>query len=79
MTEDCTPRTSNSKYYRTSEKSNEENSSFFSKIKTLMKTDNSKINKILKEYSSMKDMIENLNSSINIETDQFVDYTKGCD
>ena len=79
ITEDCTPRTSNSKYYRTSEKSNEENSSFFSKIKTLMKTDNSKINKILKEYSSMKDMIENLNSSINIETDQFVVYTKGGD
>ena len=79
ITEDCTPRTSNSKYYRTSEKSNEENSSFFSKIKTLMKTDNSKINKILKEYSSMKDMIENLNSSVNIETDKFIDYTKGCD
>ena len=80
VTEDCTPRNSNSKYYyRTSEKSNEENASFISKRKTFMKTENDKINKILKEYSSIKDMIENLNSSINIDTDLFIKYSKGCD
>ena len=75
-TEDCSPRTSNSKYYiRTSEKNNEENASFISKRKTFLKTENTKINKILKEYSSIKDMIENLNSSINIETSKFIKYT----
>ena len=44
-----------------------------------MKTENDKINKILKEYSSIKDMIENLNSSINIDIDLIIKYSKGCD
>ena len=80
-TEDCSPRTSYIKYnFRTSETSNENNNiSFCSTRKSFMKTENNTINSILKDYSSLKDKIENLNSSILIKTDKFIKYAKGCD
>ena len=79
-TEECSPRTSYLKNnYRTNEKTNEENQSFISKRKNVMKTENETINNILKEYSSVKDMIENLNSTIFIKTGKFMKYAKGCD
>ena len=79
-TEDCSPRTSYLKYnFRTSEASNENNISFCSTRKSFVKTENNTINSILKDYSSLKDKIENLNSSILIKTDKFIKYAKGCD
>ena len=79
-TEDCSPRYSNSKSnVRTSQRSNEDNISLFSSRKSCMKTDNKTINNILKDYFSVKDMLENLDSSIIIKTDKFIKYAKGCD
>ena len=79
-TEDCSPRTSYLKHnFRTSETNNENNISFCSTRKSFMKTENNTINSILKDYSSLKDKIENLNSSILIKTDKFIKYAKGCD
>ena len=78
-TEDCSPRTSNLKNnFRTSERSNENNISFFSTRKSFIKTENNIINSIIKDYFSLKDKIENLNSSIIIKTDKFLKYAKGC-
>ena len=75
-TEECSLRNSNYNY-RTSEKNYEENVSFISTRKAFMKTDNNIINNILKEYSSVKDMIENLNSSIFIKADDLIKYANG--
>ena len=44
-----------------------------------IKTQNNKINNILKEYTNVRDMIENLNSNIYIRTNKFINYAKGCD
>ena len=72
-TEDCSPRNSSFKNsIRTSEKIIEESISSFNTRKNFMKFENNKINDILKEYSSVKDMIENLESSVIIRTEKFI-------
>ena len=79
-TEDCSPRNSYMKNnYRTCENISEESISSNITRKSFIKTENNKINSILKEYANVKDMIENLNSSIFIRTDKFINYAKGCD
>ena len=79
-TEDCSQRNSYMKNnYRTYEITNEERISSNSTKKSFIKTENNKINNILKEYSNVIDMIENLNSNIYIQTNQFINYAKGCD
>ena len=79
-TEDCSPRNSYMKNnYRTYENINEESISINSNStkKSFIKTENNKINNILKEYSNVKDMIGNLNSNIYIRTDKLINYAKG--
>ena len=79
-TEDCSQRNSYMKNnYRNYEITNEERISSNSTKKSFIKTENNKINNILKEYSNVIDMIENLNSNIYIQTNQFINYAKGCD
>ena len=81
-TEDCSPRNSYMKNnYRTFDNNNEETISLNSNStkKSFIKTENNKINNFLKEYTNVKDMIENLNSKIYVRTDKFINYTKGCD
>ena len=78
-TEDCSPRTSSLKNNtRTNENNIEESISSFNTRKNFMKFENNKINEILKEYSSVKDMIENLDSSVIIRTSKFLGYAKAC-
>lgn len=77
-TEDYSPRNSNTNC-RTSQKSDETNSSLFLTRKNTIKTNNKKINNILKEYFSVKDMSENLNSSLFIKTDEFINFCRTCD
>ena len=81
-TEDCSPRNSYMKNnYRTCDNNNEETISLNSNStnKSFIKTQNNKINNILKEYTNVRDMIENLNSNIYIRTNKFINYAKGCD
>ena len=81
-TEDCSPRNSYMKNnYRTYDNNNEETISVNSNStnKSFIKTQNNKINNILKEYTNVRDMIENLNSNIYIRTNKFINYAKGCD
>ena len=81
-TEDCSPRNSYMKNnYRTYDNNNEETISLNSNStnKSFIKTQNNKINNILKEYTNVRDMIENLNSNIYIRTNKFINYAKGCD
>ena len=79
-TEDCSPRTSYMKSnYRTCENISEESISSNITRKSFIKTENNKINNILKEYANVKNMIENLNSTIFIKTNKFINYAKGCD
>ena len=81
-TEDCSPRNSYMKNnYRTYDNNNEETISVNSNStnKSFIKTQNNKINTILKEYTNVRDMIENLNSNIYIRTNKFINYAKGCD
>ena len=81
-TEDCSPRNSYMKNnYRTYDNNNEETISLNSNStnKSFIKTQNNKINTILKEYTNVRDMIENLNSNIYIRTNKFINYAKGCD
>ena len=81
-TEDCSPRNSYMKNnYRTCDNNNEETISLNSNStnKSFIKTQNNKINTILKEYTNVRDMIENLNSNIYIRTNKFINYAKGCD
>ena len=81
-TEDCSPRNSYMKNnYRTCDNNNEETISLNSNStnKSFIKTKNNKINNILKEYTNVRDMIENLNSNIYIRTNKFINYAKGCD
>ena len=81
-TEDCSPRNSYMKNnYRTYDNNNEETISLNSNLtkKSFIKTENNKINNFLKEYTNVKDMIENLNSKIFVRTDKFINYAKGCD
>ena len=81
-TEDCSPRNSYMKNnYRTCDNNNEETISVNSNStnKSFIKTQNNKINTILKEYTNVRDMIENLNSNIYIRTNKFINYAKGCD
>ena len=81
-TEDCSPRNSYMKNnYRTCDNNNEETISLNSNStnKSFTKTQNNKINTILKEYTIVRDMIENLNSNIYIRTNKFINYAKGCD
>ena len=81
-TEDCSPRNSYMKNnYRTCDNNNEETISLNSNStnKSFIKTQNNKINNILKEYTNVRDMIENLNSNIYIRTNKFIKYAKGCD
>ena len=81
-TEDCSPRNSYMKNnYRTCDNNNEETISVNSNStnKSFIKTQNNKINNILKEYTNVRDMIENLNSNIYIRTNKFINYAKGCD
>ena len=81
-TEDCSPRTSYMKSnYRTCDNNNEETISLNSNStnKSFIKTQNNKINNILKEYTNVRDMIESLNSNIYIRTNKFINYAKGCD
>ena len=81
-TEDCSPRNSYMKNnYRTCDNNNEETISVNSNStnKSFIKTQNNKINNILKEYTNVRDMIESLNSNIYIRTNKFINYAKGCD
>jgi len=81
-TEDCSPRNSYMKNnYRTCDNNNEETISLNSNStnKSFIKTQNNKINTILKEYTNVRDMIESLNSNIYIRTNKFINYAKGCD
>ena len=81
-TEDCSPRNSYMKNnYRTCDNNNEETISLNSNStnKSFIKTQNNKINNILKEYTNVRDMIESLNSNIYIRTNKFINYAKGCD
>ena len=81
-TEDCSPRNSYMKNnYRTYDNNNEETISVNSNStnKSFIKTQNNKINTILKEYTNVRDMIESLNSNIYIRTNKFINYAKGCD
>ena len=81
-TEDCSPRNSYMKNnYRTYDNNNEETISLNSNStnKSFIKTQNNKINTILKEYTNVRDMIESLNSNIYIRTNKFINYAKGCD
>ena len=81
-TEDCSPRNSYMKNnYRTYDNNNEETISLNSNStnKSFIKTQNNKINNILKEYTNVRDMIESLNSNIYIRTNKFINYAKGCD
>ena len=81
-TEDCSPRNSYMKNnYRTCDNNNEETISVNSNStnKSFIKTQNNKINTILKEYTNVRDMIESLNSNIYIRTNKFINYAKGCD
>ena len=81
-TEDCSPRNSYMKNnYRICDNNNEETISLNSNStnKSFIKTQNNKINNILKEYTNVRDMIENLNSNIYIRTNKFINYAKGCD
>ena len=81
-TEDCSPRNSYMKNnYRTYDNNNEETISLNSNStnKSFIKTQNNKINTILKEYTNVRDMIESLNSNIHIRTNKFINYAKGCD
>ena len=74
-TEDCSPRNSYMKNnYRTYDNNNEETISLNSNStnKSFIKTQNNKINTILKEYTNVRDMIENLNSNIYIRTNKFI-------
>ena len=82
-TEDCSPRNSNWNNNNNNpinelENYNERNVLSVSTRKTFKKTENNNINNILKAYSSVKDMIENLNSSIIIKTNKFIDFAKAC-
>ena len=65
--------------YRTCENISEESISSNITRKSFIKTENNKINSILKEYANVKNMIENLNSAIFIRTNKFINYAKGCD
>ena len=77
--EECDPRNSNStNYFRTNQNGNEENISPFSSRKSCKKIENDKINNILKDYTSLKNMLDNLDSSIFIKTDEFKKYTNAC-
>ena len=81
-TEDCSPRNSYMKNnYRTCDNNNEETISLNSNStnKSFIKTQNNKINTILKEYTNVRDMIESFNSNIYIRTNKFINYAKGCD
>ena len=81
-TEDCSPRNSYMKNnYRTYDNNNEETISVNSNStnKSFIKTQNNKINTVLKEYTNVRDMIESLNSNIYIRTNKFINYAKGCD
>ena len=81
-TEDCSPRNSYMKNnYRTYDNNNEETISLNSNStnKSFIKTQNNKINTIIKEYTNVRDMIESLNSNIYIRTNKFINYAKGCD
>ena len=79
-TEDCSPRSSSLKNnLRTNQKNIEESISSFNTRKNFNKFENNTINNILKEYSSVKDMIENLDSSVIIRTEKFIIYAKACD
>ena len=79
ITEECDPRNSNStNYFRTNQNGNEENISPFSSRKSSKKIENDKINNILKDYTSLKNMLDNLDSSIFIKTDEFKKYTNAC-
>ena len=82
-TEDCSPRNSNWNNNNNNpinelENYNERNVLSVSTRKTFKKIENININNILKAYSSVKDMIENLNSSIIIKTNKFIDFAEAC-
>ena len=74
-TEDCSPRNSHQKNNNEQNENNyEKNTSPFSSRASCIKTENKKINKILKDYSSLKNMIEYLNCPITIKKEKLFEY-----